>query len=107
MDFSIFSTKVCEKRGAMLCCYMEISIYLSVLSRSISDHHLRCGGLLYLEFYQNILKQEKHIRTTRTEMTRNRLGVSRRTGLSRTKIEQIANIRVRKLGKIRKLRSDR
>ena len=32
------------------------SIYLSLLSRSISDHHLRCGGWLNLEFS----KREKH-----------------------------------------------
>ena len=33
-----------------------LSIYLSLLSRSISDHHLRCGGWLNLEFS----KREKH-----------------------------------------------
>ena len=27
-----------------------LSIYLSLLSRSFSDHHLRCGGWLNLEF---------------------------------------------------------
>ena len=32
------------------------SIYLSLLSRSFSDHHLRCGGWLNLEFS----KREKH-----------------------------------------------
>ena len=35
---------------------MNLSIYLSLLSRSISDHHLRCGGWLNLEFS----KREKH-----------------------------------------------
>ena len=30
--------------------------YLSLLSRSFSDHHLRCGGCLNLEFS----KREKH-----------------------------------------------
>ena len=34
----------------------DLSIYLSLLSRSISDHHLRCGGWLNLEFS----KREKH-----------------------------------------------
>ena len=34
----------------------HLSIYLSLLSRSISDHHLRCGGWLNLEFS----KREKH-----------------------------------------------
>ena len=29
---------------------MWIPIYLLLLSRSFSDHHLRCGGLLNLEF---------------------------------------------------------
>ena len=33
-----------------------LSIYLSLLSQSISDHHLRCGGWLNLEFS----KREKH-----------------------------------------------
>ena len=33
-----------------------IYLYLSLLSRSISDHHLRCGGWLNLEFS----KREKH-----------------------------------------------
>ena len=33
-----------------------LSIYLSLLSRSFSDHHLRCGGWLNLEFS----KREKH-----------------------------------------------
>ena len=33
-----------------------LSIYLSLLSRSISDHHLGCGGWLNLEFS----KREKH-----------------------------------------------
>ena len=32
------------------------AIYLLLLSRSISDHHLRCGGWLNLEFS----KREKH-----------------------------------------------
>ena len=32
------------------------SINLSLLSRSFSDHHLRCGGWLNLEFS----KREKH-----------------------------------------------
>ena len=31
-------------------------LYLSLLSRSVSDHHLRCGGWLNLEFS----KREKH-----------------------------------------------
>ena len=43
-----------------------MTIYLSLLSRSISDHHLRCGGWLNLEFS----KREKHsgwaIKTTVT-----------------------------------------
>ena len=33
-----------------------IYLYLSLLSRSFSDHHLRCGGWLNLEFS----KREKH-----------------------------------------------
>ena len=36
---------------------LNLSIYLSLLSRSISDHHLRCGGWLNLEFS----KREKHV----------------------------------------------
>ena len=32
------------------------SFYISLLSRSFSDHHLRCGGWLNLEFS----KREKH-----------------------------------------------
>ena len=36
--------------------FSPVSIYLSLLSRSISDHHLRCGGWLNLEFS----KREKH-----------------------------------------------
>ena len=32
------------------------AIYLSLLSQSFSDHHLRCGGWLNLEFS----KREKH-----------------------------------------------
>ena len=35
----------------------EILIYLMVLSRSFSDHHLRCGGWLNLEFS----KGKKHL----------------------------------------------
>ena len=34
----------------------SVAIYLSLLSRSFSDHHLRCGGWLNLEFS----KREKH-----------------------------------------------
>ena len=34
----------------------QVAIYLSLLSRSFSDHHLRCGGWLNLEFS----KKEKH-----------------------------------------------
>ena len=36
--------------------YHHLSIYLLLLSRSFSDHHLRCGGWLNLEFS----KREKH-----------------------------------------------
>ena len=32
------------------------SIYLSLLSRSFSDHHLRCGGWLNLEYIVNMVK---------------------------------------------------
>ena len=39
-----------------LCMHVFYTIYLSLLSRSISDHHLRCGGWLNLEFS----KREKH-----------------------------------------------
>ena len=35
---------------------VQIYLYLSLLSRSFSDHHLRCGGWLNLEFS----KREKH-----------------------------------------------
>ena len=31
-----------------------LSIYLSLLSRSIFDHHLRCGGWLNLEFSKRV-----------------------------------------------------
>ena len=34
-----------------------LPIYLMVLSRSFSDHHLRCGGWLNLEFS----KREKYL----------------------------------------------
>ena len=36
--------------------YQDRTIYLSLLSRSFSDHYLRCGGWLNLEFS----KWEKH-----------------------------------------------
>ena len=42
----------------MLCLFcIPITIYLMILSRSFSDHHLRCGGWLNLEFS----KGEKHL----------------------------------------------
>ena len=45
-----FRDKIQDTRSFIL------SIYLSLLSRSFSDHHLRCGGWLNLEFS----KREKH-----------------------------------------------
>ena len=36
--------------------FFPLAIYLSLLSRSFSDHHFRCGGWLNLEFS----KREKH-----------------------------------------------
>ena len=35
----------------------NLFIYFSLLSRSFSDHHLRCGGWLNFEF----IKREKHL----------------------------------------------
>ena len=50
-----------EYKGKLVCvqsdhiflsfiCQNDISIYLKLLSRSITDHHLRCGGWLNFEF---------------------------------------------------------
>ena len=36
--------------GQMSFSSQRVSIYLSLLSRSFSDHHFRCGGWLNLEF---------------------------------------------------------
>ena len=53
--FEMLFIVVCHcHRKHLLCWMVYLSVYLSILSRSFFDHHLRCGGSLNLDLSKRV-----------------------------------------------------